>query len=264
MHFGHRTEHWHPKMEEYIFGKRNKVHIIDIEQTEKALENLATYVKNTVARGGTVLFVSTKLQIQPIVKEYAIAGGMPFVTERWIGGTFTNFAEIKKLIVTYLDLKDKREKGELKKYTKLEQLQLDRKIEELDHKIGGISQLKKLPDAVIVFDVRNDKTAVTEATKQGIKTIGICDTNVNPDLVDVVIPANDDSIASIEMIAKIASEAAKEGKKEAATIAAQNAEKQKKALEAKKAAASVKAPEKKEVSEKKEAPEKKEDSKESK
>jgi len=211
VHFGHRTSRWHPKMAPYIFGEKGGVHIIDIQKTQEMLNEALAYVTSVTANGGTVLFISTKGQVADLVKEQALAAGMPFVNTRWLGGTFTNFSEIQKLIKNYLDLKDKREKGELKKYTKLEQLQFDRRIDELDEKIGGMSSLTKLPDAVFVLDIRFDKTAVVEAKKRGITIIGVCDTNVNPARVDYVIPANDDSVRSLAMITTLVAEAAKEG-----------------------------------------------------
>lgn len=212
VHFGHRTSRWHPKMAPYIFGVRGGVHVIDVEKTQEMLEGALGYVKDIVARGGKVLFIGTKKQITDVVQKTAESCEMPYINNRWLGGTFTNFSEIQKLIKTYLDLKDKRDKGELKKYTKLEQLQFDRKIEDLDEKIGGISSLKKLPDAIFVFDVRNEKTAIHEARTQNIKVIAVCDTNINPANIDKVIPANDDSIKSVELIGKLAAAAVKEGK----------------------------------------------------
>lgn len=211
VHFGHRTSRWHPKMAPYIFGVRGGVHIIDIEKTQAELEKTLHYVEELTARGGNIIFISTKGQLHNLVEKYAKEAGVPYVNTRWLGGTFTNFAEIEKLIKNYLDLKDKREKGELKKYTKLEQLQFDRKIEELEEKIGGISELKKLPNAVFVLDIRHDKTAVMEALKTGMKIIGVCDTNVNPSRVDYVIPANDDSVQSLTMITRLVAEAARIG-----------------------------------------------------
>ncbi|MFH1712135.1 MAG: 30S ribosomal protein S2 [Patescibacteria group bacterium] len=212
VHFGHRTSRWHPKMEPYIFAARNGVHVIDVEKTRKLLEKTLAYVEELVARGGNVMFISTKKQAQELVEKYALDCGAPYVNNRWLGGTFTNFPEIQKLIKGYLDLKDKRDKGELKKYTKLEQLQFDRRIAEYEEKIGGISTLSKLPEAVFVLDIRHDKTAVAEAHKRGVKIIAICDTNVKPDVVDYIIPANDDSIGSLTMMAKLFSEAIKVGK----------------------------------------------------
>lgn len=213
VHFGHRTSRWHPKMQPYIFGVRNGIHVIDVEQTQARLEKALGFLSDVAARGGHVVFIGTKKQITDVVEKTAVSCGMSFINNRWLGGTFTNFSEIQKLIKQYLELIEKREKGELKKYTKLEQLQFDRKIAELDEKIGGISALKKLPDAIFVFDVRNEKTAIHEAKIQGIKVIAVCDTNVNPDDVDYVIPANDDSIMSIQMIGRLAAQAIAEGKK---------------------------------------------------
>ena len=213
VHFGHRTSRWHPKMAPFLFGARNGIHVIDIEQTRSQLEKAMQYVEDLVARGGMVMFVGTKSQTQELVEKFAKEAQTPFVNRRWLGGTFTNFSEIQKLIKQYLDLKDKREKGELKKYTKLEQLQFDRKIDELHEKIGGMADyIKKLPEAVFVVDVRHDKTAVMEARSKGVKVIGLVDTNVNPDLVDMVIPANDDSVASIGMMLKYMSEAVTVGR----------------------------------------------------
>jgi small subunit ribosomal protein S2 len=241
VHFGHRTSRWHPKMAQYIFGARSGVHVIDIEQTQSQLETVLSYVEDLVARGGVVLFIGTKSQTQESVAKYAKEANSPYVNTRWLGGTFTNFPEIQKLLKQYLDLKDKREKGELKKYTKLEQLNFDRKIEDLDVKIGGMAEyIKKLPEAIFVVDVRHDKTAVMEARSKGVKVIGIVDTNVNPDLVDHIIPANDDSIGSVTMMLKLMAEAINVGRaraKNTAATAAKNAAE----AEAVKASASSKA-----------------------
>ncbi|MFH1766549.1 MAG: 30S ribosomal protein S2 [Patescibacteria group bacterium] len=220
VHFGHRTSHWHPKMQPYIYGIRGGVHVIDVEKTQVALERVLNYVEELSARGGEILFVGTKSYMQNIAEKYAKEANMPYVNTRWLGGTFTNFPQIEKLIKNYLDLMDKREKGELKKYTKLEQLQFDRKIEELEEKIGGISTLKKLPEAIFVLDVRHDKTAIMEAKKSGIKVIGICDTNINPTLIDLVIPSNNDSVQALNMMSRLISEAVKVGKARAKTAAA--------------------------------------------
>lgn len=215
MHFGHQSSRWHPKMAPFIYGVRGGVHVIDLEKTREQLEKTLNYVEALVARGGNVMFVGTKRQAQEIVAKYAKEAGMPYVNTRWLGGTFTNFPQIQRLIKTYLDLKDKSEKGELKKYTKLEQLQFSRKIEELEEKIGGISTMTRLPEAVFMFDARHDKTAVREAQATKVKIIAICDSNVNPVGVDLVIPANDDAVGSLELIAKLVAEAAKSGKAKA-------------------------------------------------
>lgn len=215
MHFGHQSSRWHPKMAPFIYGVRGGVHVIDLEKTREQLTKTLSYVENLVARGGNIMFVGTKRQAQDIVATYAKEAGMPYVNTRWLGGTFTNFPQIQRLIKTFLDLKDKSEKGELKKYTKLEQLQFSRKIEELDDKIGGIATMTRLPEAVFMFDARHDKTAVREAQAMKVKIIAICDTNVNPTGIDLVIPANDDAVGSLELIAKLVAEAVRSGRAKA-------------------------------------------------
>lgn len=211
VHFGHQTSRWHPKMAPHIFGSRSGVHIIDLEKTQAQLQNALTYVKDVASRGGKILFVGTKRQARDIVKKYAEACGMPYVTERWLGGTLTNFAQIKRSIKELRTLKEQRDKGELRKYTKKEQLLISRKIEEMEKKIGGIQMIDKRPDVVFVVDVRNDKTAVREADVVGAKIVGLCDTNVNPKMIDYPIPANDDAVKSIELMTRLVSEAVAEG-----------------------------------------------------
>ncbi|MBI1908244.1 30S ribosomal protein S2 [Candidatus Uhrbacteria bacterium] len=215
VHFGHQSSRWHPKMAEYIYGVRGGVHVIDLEKTLAQLERALTYVENVVARGGSIMFVGTKRQAQDIVAKYAQECGMPYVNTRWLGGTFTNFPQIQRLIKQYLDLKDKTEKGELKKYTKLEQLQFSRKIEELEDKIGGISTMTRLPEAVFMLDARHDKTAVREALATKVKIVALCDSNVNPTGISYVIPANDDAIGSLDLMASLVAEAVKSGKAKA-------------------------------------------------
>lgn len=215
VHFGHQSSRWHPKMKPYIYGIRGGVHVMDLEKTRAQLEKTANYVESLVSRGGSVMFVGTKRQAQDIVSKYALQCGMPYVNTRWLGGTFTNFPQIQKLIKTYLDLKDKTEKGELKKYTKLEQLQFSRQIVELEEKIGGISTMTRLPEAVFMMDARHDKTAVREAFAMKVKVIAICDSNVNPVGIDYVVPANDDAVGSLEIVARVIAEAAESGKAKA-------------------------------------------------
>lgn len=224
MHFGHQSSRWHPKMKPFIYGVRGGVHVMDLEKTREQLEKALNYVEGIVARGGSVMFVGTKRQAQEIVAATAQECGMPYVNTRWLGGTFTNFPQISRLIKTFLDLKDKTAKGELKKYTKLEQLQFSRKIEELDEKIGGISTMTRLPEAVFVFDARHDKTAVREALATKVKIVAICDSNVNPTGVSYVIPANDDAVGSLELIGKLVAEAVKSGKAKALSAAARAAD----------------------------------------
>lgn len=219
VHFGHQTSRWHPKMQNFIFGSRGGIHIVDLERTQQMLPDALAFVKSVAARGGNVLFVGTKRQAQPIVRTYAEQCGMPFVTERWLGGTLTNFAQIKNTLKRLRMLKDQREKGELKKYTKKEQIILDREIGEMEHKVGGIQMLEKPPEAIFVVDIRTEKTAVEEANVTGTKVVAMCDTNVNPSGVHYVIPANDDAVKSIELITRLVAEAVAEGKAEAVRAA---------------------------------------------
>jgi len=220
MHFGHRTSRWHPKMAPFIFGAKSGVHIIDLEAATKQLQEALDYVKGIAARGGIVLFVGTKPQASEVVREAAERCGMPHVTARWLGGTLTNFPQIKKTLKRLKMLKDQREKGELKKYTKKEQLMIDREIEEMEAKMGGIQDMEKLPDALFVVDVRTEKTALTEAQVTGTKVVALCDTNVNPLGVDYIIPGNDDAVKTISMVVKLVADAIKEGKSDALKAAA--------------------------------------------
>lgn len=215
VHFGHRTSRWHPKMASYIFGARSGFHIIDLEKTQKALEDASSFIKQAVSRGGGVLFVGTKQQTKKIVEKYATECSMPYVTERWLGGTLTNFIQIKRSIKRLKMLKDQRDKGELQKYTKKERLLIDREIEEMQKKLGGIENMERVPNIAFLLDIRVDKTALEEAKYVGAKVVALCDTNVNPELVDYVIPANDDAVKSIELMCRVISDAVKAGNAEA-------------------------------------------------
>ncbi len=222
MHFGHSTSRWHPKMAPYIFGERGGVHIIDLEKTQEMLDRALEQVKTMTSHGGVLLFVGTKSQAKPLVKNYAEACGMPYVAERWLGGTLTNFHQIKESIKRFKMLKDQREKGELRKYTKKEQLMIQWEIEDMEIRLGGIEHMTKVPDALFVVDVRRERTAVKEAAVLGIQVLAICDTNVNPDGVRYVIPANDDSVKTLELLCKAVSDSVKEGKAQAVTTAAKS------------------------------------------
>ncbi len=202
-------------MEPYIFGQRNGLHIVNLEETTKNLEEVLGAVKELAKKDGVILFVGTKRQAQPVIKKYAKECGMPYVAERWLGGTLTNFAVISKVLKKYKNLKRKEEKGELEKYTKKEQLNFKREIEKMDHEVGGIQDLKKLPDALFILDIKKERSALREAKKKKVKIIGICDTNANPKGIDYIIPANDDATKSIEMMVRLVSEAISEGRKEA-------------------------------------------------
>ncbi|MBP6944405.1 30S ribosomal protein S2 [Patescibacteria group bacterium] len=214
VHFGHQTSKWHPKMKKYLFGSRQGIHIINLEETQKGLDAAMAYVKKITLRGGIVLFVGTKKQASSLVAAAATSCGMPFVNKRWLGGTLTNFASMAQLIRRYKDMKRRQEKGEHAKYTKFEQLKITEQIALLDEKVGGIQELTRIPDAIFIFDVRKDKTALEEAMRRGIKVVAVCDSNVNPGDVDFPIPANDDAVKAIDLIAKMMANAINEGRKE--------------------------------------------------
>jgi small subunit ribosomal protein S2 len=214
VHFGHRTSKWHPNMKKYIFGAKNGIHIINLEETQKTLEEAMAFCKQTTLRGGTILFVGTKKQTAPIIERVATDAKMPFITKRWLGGTLTNFSVIAKMLKKFKDLKRRHEKGELGKYTKLEQLKFSEQISMLEDKIGGIQDMNRIPEAIFISDIHKDNTALAEATRRGIKIIATCDTNVNPRKVDYPVPANDDAVKAIEMIVGALAGACKDGKAE--------------------------------------------------
>ncbi|HOY56119.1 MAG TPA: 30S ribosomal protein S2 [bacterium] len=216
VHFGHKSVNWNPKMGPFLYGTKAGVHIFNLEKTKSQLEEAYEFIKKTVAGGGTVLFVGTKPQAKDIVRKYAAEAGMPFVTERWLGGTLTNFVEINKLVkkLNHLIQSSNHEDYE-QKYTKKERLIFSEEMVALEKTIGGIVTLLKLPDVIFVASVKADKIAVTEAIKTNVKIVGICDSNTNPDKVDYVVPANDDALKSIELLAAYFAAAVKAGKEEA-------------------------------------------------
>jgi small subunit ribosomal protein S2 len=213
VHFGHKTARRHPKMEPYIFGERSGIHIIDLDKTLSTMKTTLEAVRDMAARGATILFVGTKKQATEVVKRNAEECGMPYVTERWLGGTFTNFSEVSGLIRRYHDLKEMQDSGALaRKYTKKEQLRFSREIEDLEQKVGGIKDMKRLPDAVFIVDCKKEKTALRESKSKGVPVIALLDTNVNPDDITHGIPSNDDAVKTIEMMVGLVTEAIKEGK----------------------------------------------------
>jgi small subunit ribosomal protein S2 len=212
VHFGHQKSRWHPKMKEFIFTDRNGIHVIDLEKSLEMLEKATNFTQKTAQNGGVILFVGTKKQGQKIMEKYAKEVGMPYIVERWVGGLFTNFANVGKLIKKYGEMKASQASGGFDKYTKKEQVAFKKKIAKLEKLVGGLESVSKTPDAIFVLDVKKEKTAVIEARKKNIPVIAFCDTNINPDLIDYVIPANDDAVKSIELIVKIIAEAIKEGK----------------------------------------------------
>ena len=200
VHFGHQTQRWNPKMEKFIYGAKSGIHILDLRITYDAIEQAQDYVQKLVANSGKVLFVGTKPQAQQVIEEQAIRADMPYVNFRWLGGMLTNFKTIIKRVVYLKELKSLESSGEINAYTKSERLRIKREIEKLTKSIGGIVNLNKLPDAIFVVDLSNESTAITEAQKLGIPVIGLADSNVDPEGVEIVIPGNDDAIRSIELI----------------------------------------------------------------
>lgn len=213
VHFGHKKSKRHPKMSEYIYTVRNGISIIDLSQTKKKLDEGVEYVKDIASRGGVVLFVGTKRQARNIVKEAAIKCGMPYVSERWLGGTFTNFDKIYPGIERYKEILRQKENGELeKKYTKKEIVEINRDIKRMDVKYAGIKDMKKLPEAIFIVDINEEATAVAEAKAKKVPIIAIADTNTNPSGIAKLIPSNDDAMRSIELIVNAITEAIIEGK----------------------------------------------------
>ncbi|TSC83772.1 MAG: 30S ribosomal protein S2 [Parcubacteria group bacterium Gr01-1014_13] len=214
VHFGHQKSRWHPKMEQYIFGVRNGVHIIDLEKTQVQLDKALNYVKNLAAKGQVILFVGTKRQAREITKAAAVSCEQPYLVERWIGGLLTNFGEVKRRLKKYHDLKEMFATGEIEKYTKKEQVTMKKQLEKLDKYLIGLTTLDKMPDALYIADMRTEKTALAEAERTEVPTVAVCDTNVNPEKVNYAIPANDDAVNSIKLITDLIAEAINEGRKE--------------------------------------------------
>ncbi len=212
VHFGHRTNKWHPLMRPYIFTERNGIHIIDLQQTVKSLNTAYNLVRDTVAGGGTILFVGTKRQAQETIREEAERCGMPYVTERWLGGMITNWTTIFQRIQELDRLEKMHETGEINRLTKKEALLIDREIKRLEMRLSGVRKLKRLPDLVFIIDVGREDTAVREANIKEIPVIAMVDTNCDPRGVDYVIPSNDDAIRAIKLLVGKIADAVLEGK----------------------------------------------------
>lgn len=212
-HFGHKKSKKYPKMEKYIFGVKDGAHLINLEETIVCLESAVNFIKKIVGNGNKILFIGTKRQAKSIVKEAAEKCSMPYVISRWLGGTFTNFNNIYKLPKKLTTLEEEKAAGVYDKNTKKEKLIIDREIIKLKEMVEGIREMDKLPGAIFVVDIKDDKTAIEEARKKKIPIIAITDTNVNPELVDFPIPANDDSVNTLKLISSVISEAVLEGKK---------------------------------------------------
>lgn len=211
VHFGHRTNKWNPRMRPYIFTERNGIHIIDLQQTVKALNAAYNVIRDTVAQGGSVLFVGTKRQAQETVKEEAMRCGMPYVTERWMGGILTNWITMFQRIMEMERMEKMRDTGEINRLTKKEGLLIQREIDRLLVRLSGIRQMRKLPDLLFVVDVTREETAIREANKLGIPVIALADTNCDPSGIDYVIPSNDDAIRAIKLLVGKVADAVLEG-----------------------------------------------------
>ncbi len=211
VHFGHRTTKWNPKMKPFIFTERNGIHIIDLQQTVVNLNAYADMLRDLAQKGGTVLFVGTKRQAQEAVAAEAMRCGMPYVNMRWLGGTLTNWRTIRDRIETLKKLEKRRESGELDVLPKKEILVIDRKIEKLNLRLGGLRNMRKLPDVMLVVDTRRESTAVKEANTLGIPVMALADTNSDPDDIDYIIPANDDAVRAIKLLVGALADAILEG-----------------------------------------------------
>lgn len=220
VHFGHKSSKWHPQMAPFIFGTKDDMHIINLEKTQEYLAAAQKVVQELASEGKTVLFVGTKRQAAPLVEKYAILCDMPYVTNRWLGGMLTNFRNVSAVARKLTNLKKQRETGDLKKYTKKEQLDFDREIDRLEDTVGGIENMLKLPDAMFIVDLVKEKTALREAHQLNIPVIAICDSNANPREIEYPIPANDDAVKAIELVVKAISDSVTEGKAHPALPAA--------------------------------------------
>ena len=212
VHFGHQTRFWNPKMAQYIFGHRNKIHIVNLEKTLANFLEAAKYAKQLSAKRGTILFVGTKRQAREILAEEAQRAGMPYVDQRWLGGMLTNFKTVKQSLKRLKDMQVVVEEGGLERLSKKEALQFSRDLEKLQKAIGGIQNMGGIPDAIFVVDVGYHKGAITEANKLGIPVIGVVDTNHSPDGITYVIPGNDDSSRAIRLYARGIADAILEGR----------------------------------------------------
>jgi small subunit ribosomal protein S2 len=213
VHFGHQTRRWDPRMKRFIFGERNGIYIIDLQQTLSRVEVAYNFVRDEIAaKGKTVLFVGTKKQAQDPVRSLADKCGMPYVNERWLGGMLTNFETISKRVAKMLEYERMKASGEFDVMIKKEALLLDRELEKLQRNLGGLRDMKRRPDAIFVLDTKKEHIAVTEANKLGIPVIAVVDTNVNPDLIDYPIPGNDDAIRANALMCRVIADAIEEGR----------------------------------------------------
>ena len=218
VHFGHQTRFWNPKMAEYIFGERNKIHIINLEKTQPLFAEAARFIQGVAADGGTVLFVGTKRSAREPIQKEAVRAGMPFVNQRWLGGMLTNFKTVRQSIKRLADLTEMKANGALDRRGKKEGTMLRREMDKLERSLGGIKDMESLPDAIFVVDVGHEKIAIHEANKLGIPVVAIVDTNCAPDGVDYLVPGNDDAMRAIQLYAGGIADAILEGRSSAPAL----------------------------------------------
>ena len=212
VHFGHQARRWNPKMKQYIFTERNGIHILDLAQTVRALNQAYEFVADTVSEGGTVLFVGTKKQAQEAIREEAERAGQFYINQRWMGGLLTNFVTIRARLRYLMDLEARRERGDFDRLPKKESLKLETEMDKLNRLLGGIRDMYQLPSLIYVVDPRKEHIAIAEANRLGIPVVGMVDTNCDPDEVDWVIPSNDDAIRAVRLITQKIADASAEGK----------------------------------------------------
>jgi small subunit ribosomal protein S2 len=212
VHFGHQTRRWNPKMKRFLYGERNGVYIIDLHETLRRIDVAYAYVRDLVANNGTILFVGTKKQTQDPIAQYAEACGMPYVNQRWLGGMLTNFETILGRVRKLTELEAGRRAGDFDSMPKREALQLTRELEKLERNLGGIRTLSRRPDAIFVVDTKKEHIAVTEANKLGLPVVAVVDTNCDPDVIDYIIPGNDDAIRSGRLMCRVIADAVIEGR----------------------------------------------------
>jgi small subunit ribosomal protein S2 len=212
VHFGHQTRRWNPKMKRFIFGERNGIYILDLHQTLESIDSAYRFVRSTVAEGGTVLFVGTKKQAQEPVQEHALRSGSPYVNFRWLGGMLTNFQTVHARVAKLRELQRIIDTGEVDQMIKKEGLKVRREAAKLERNLGGIKRLERVPSAIFVIDTKKEHIAVTEANRLGIPVVAIVDTNCDPDVIDYVIPGNDDAIRSATLLSRVIADAVIEGR----------------------------------------------------
>ena len=212
VHFGHQTRRWNPKMRRYIFGERDGIHIIDLLQTVDRLERARAYAQDLAAKGGIILFVGTKKQAKDVVKDVSAQAGMPYVNERWLGGLLTNYNTIRKRIQRLHDLRRLKTEGQLDLLPTKERMSMEAELEKLETNLSGVANMERLPDAVFVADLRVEEIGIREANRLDLTTIGLVDTNCDPELVDYVVPGNDDAIRSCDIVVRTIGEAAATGR----------------------------------------------------